>query len=214
MDKIIFAFELLGTVSFSVSGALCAIRKKLDIFGIFFCAILTALGGGVFRDTLLGILPPTMFTNYIYLLVAAVVALITFLTVLILNKSKIRISENAKITFLSHILDAIGLSVFTVVGMNIAISKGFGDNAFFVIFLGTVSGCGGGIFRDVTINEVPLIFSKRIYALASIAGGALYWMLLNFCACGDTVSMISGILLIFIVRLFAIIFKWNLPHAS
>ncbi len=214
MDKIILIFEIIGTVSFSVSGALCAIRKKLDIFGILFCAIITALGGGVFRDTLLGILPPTMFTNYIYLLVAAIVAIITFLAVVILNKTNIKISENTTINFLNHILDAIGLSVFTIVGINIAISKGFADNAFFVIFLGTASGCGGGIFRDVVISEVPLIFSKRIYALASVGGGALYWTLLNFGVCSDTIAMLFGIAFIFVVRLLAIIFKWNLPHAS
>ena len=214
MNKIILIFELIGTISFSVSGALCATRKKLDIFGTLFCAIITALGGGVFRDTLLGILPPTMFTDYIYVLVASLVALITFFVVLILNKSKIKLSENTSITFINHILDAIGLAVFTIVGINIAISKGFANNAFFVIFLGTASGCGGGILRDVTINDIPLIFSKRIYALASIAGGTLYWVLLNFRICGDTVAMIVGMTLIFIVRLLAIIFKWNLPHAS
>ncbi len=88
MDRIILFFELIGTVSFSISGALCAIRKKLDIFGTFFCAIITALGGGVFRDTLLGILPPMMFTDYIYLLVASIVAILTFTAVLIINKTK------------------------------------------------------------------------------------------------------------------------------
>ena len=214
MDKIILAFELIGTVSFSISGAICATKKNLDVFGTLFCAIITALGGGVFRDTLLGILPPMMFTNYIYLLVASVVAMLTLITVLIINKTKIKFIENASITFLNHILDAIGLAVFTIVGINIAISKGFADNAFFVIFLGTASGCGGGILRDVFLREIPLIFSKRVYALASVIGGTLYWLLLNFNIVNDASAIILGIVSIFLIRLFAIIFKWNLPHIS
>ena len=214
MDKIILAFELIGTVSFSISGAICATKKNLDVFGTLFCAIITALGGGVFRDTLLGILPPMMFTNYIYLLVASVVAMLTFITVLIINKTKIKFNENASITFLNHILDAIGLAVFTIVGINIAISKGFANNAFFVIFLGTASGCGGGILRDVVLREIPLIFSKRVYALASVIGGTLYWLLLNFNIVNDASAIILGIVSIFLIRLLAIIFKWNLPHIS
>lgn len=214
MDKVILAFELIGTVSFSISGAICATKKNLDIFGTIFCAIITALGGGVFRDTLLGILPPMMFTNYIYLLVALIVAILTFIIVLIINKTKINIKGNIIITYVNHILDAIGLAVFTIVGINIAISKGFSQNAFFVIFLGTATGCGGGILRDVVLSEIPLIFSKRVYALASVFGGTLYWLLLNYNIVNDTVAMVAGILSIFIVRLLSIIFRWNLPHVK
>ncbi len=83
-----------------------------------------------------------------------------------------------------------------------------------MIFLGTASGCGGGVLRDVVISEIPLIFSKRIYALASVIGGTLYWLLLNFNVVNDAIAIILGIISIFLIRLFAIIFKWNLPHVS
>ena len=215
LDKIVLMFELIGTASFSVSGALCAIAKKLDIFGVLFCGIVTALGGGVFRDLLLGQTPPTMFTDYIYVVAAALAALLTFIIVSVVHKRSSRpIDERGVLTFINYLLDAVGLAVFTVVGVNVAMACGFENNPFFVISLGMTTGCFGGVFRDVLTAEIPVIFTKRIYAVASALGGAVYWALWHYEVLAAAVAMTVGMAVIFAVRLMAIIFKWNLPKAA
>ena len=215
MDKLVLAFELIGTASFSVSGALCAIAKKLDLFGVLFCGIVTALGGGVFRDLLLGRTPPAMFTDYIYVCVAAAAALITFIAVRIAHRKQQKpIDERGVLTFVNYLLDAVGLAVFTVVGVRIGTDLGFANNPFFVVTLGLTTGCFGGVFRDSLIAEIPVIFSKRVYAVAAILGGTVYWALLRFDLVAATWAMVIGMVVIFAIRLMAIVFKWNLPRAE
>ncbi len=211
MDTMILILELIGTCAFAVSGAVIAINKRFDIFGVFFSGIITALGGGTIRDVLLGNLPPAMFRNYIYLIFAVGACLITFVTASILKN---KFSENiTAIDKINNIFDALGLGVFTITGMNIAVSSGFGDNFFFVIFLGMTTGCGGGILRDVIDSDVPIVLRKRIYAVASLAGGILYYLLYITFDCPVVISTVAGILLIFVLRLFASVFRWHLPKA-
>lgn len=211
MDTMILILELIGTCAFAVSGAVIAINKRFDIFGVFFSGIITALGGGTIRDVLLGNLPPAMFRNYIYLIFAVGACLITFVTASILKN---KFSENiTAIDKINNIFDALGLGVFTITGMNIAVSSGFGDNFFFVIFLGMTTGCGGGILRDVIDSDVPIVLRKRIYAVASLAGGILYYLLYITFDCPVVISTVAGILLIFALRLFASVFRWHLPKA-
>ncbi len=212
METVILFFELIGTISFSLSGSLSAISKKLDIFGVLFCGIVTALGGGVFRDIMLGILPPAMFTDYIYAVFASVASIITFIIVKWLKSRELNYAKVLK--FFNYLLDAAGLAVFTVVGINIAISRGFADNPFFAVFLGMTTGCGGGIIRDILIREIPVVFTKRIYAVASVVGGIIYCIILHFDICSDTLAMLLSMITIFTIRLLAVIFRWNLPKAS
>lgn len=211
MDTMLLILELIGTVAFAVSGAVIAISKRFDIFGVIFSGTITALGGGIIRDILLSNLPPAMFRNYIYLIFAVCACLLTFIVAKIL---KTKFSENIiVIDKVNNVFDAVGLGVFTVVGINVAVSQGFGDNAFFVISLGMTTGCGGGILRDVIISEVPFVLKKRIYAVASIAGGIIYYTLHIVLHQGELLSAISGILAIFALRLLASVFKWDLPKA-
>lgn len=211
MDTMILVLELIGTCAFAVSGAVIGITKRFDIFGVILCGIITALGGGTIRDILLGNLPPAMFRNYIYLIFAVTACLITFIVASIL---KTKFSQNIGIIDkVNNVFDALGLGVFTIVGMNIAETSGFSDNFFFVIFLGMTTGCGGGILRDVIISEVPFVLRKRIYAVASLAGGILYYLMHITFSCGIILSTLSGILLIFALRLLASVFKWDLPKA-
>lgn len=211
MDTVILVLELIGTCAFAVSGAVLGITKRFDIFGVIFSGIITALGGGTIRDILLGNLPPAMFKNYIYLIFAVATSVLTFIIASILKN---KFSENIMlIDKVNNIFDAVGLGVFTIVGMNVAITGGFGDNFFFVIFLGMTTGCGGGILRDVIVSDVPFVLRKRIYAVASITGGALYYVLYVVVQCGELISVLSGIILIFVLRLLASIFKWDLPKA-
>lgn len=211
MDTMILILELIGTCAFAISGAVLAITKRFDIFGVLFCGIITALGGGTIRDILLGNLPPAMFKNYIYLIFAIAASLLTFIVASILKN---RFSENLLIIEkVNNVFDALGLGVFTIVGMNVAVSGGFKENFFFIIFLGMTTGCGGGILRDVIVSEVPFVLKKRIYAVASLAGGSLYYILRITLEQGEIISVVAGILLIFILRLLASVFKWDLPKA-
>ena len=211
MDTVILVLEIIGTCAFAISGAVIGITKRFDIFGVIFSAVITALGGGTVRDILLGNLPPAMFRNYIYLIFAVGTAVLTFIIASILKN---KFSENIIIIDkINNIFDAAGLGVFTVVGMNVAMSAGFEDNFFFVVFLGMTTGCGGGILRDVIVSDVPFVLTKRIYAVASIAGGIVYYLMHIVFDAGEIISAVSGILVIFVLRLFASVFKWDLPKA-
>ena len=210
MEQFILILELLGTAAFSVSGAMAAIHRRLDLFGVLFCACITALGGGVLRDLLLGLLPPKMFTNYLYLVIAAAAALTTFFAV----KRAIQAEKSSRTVFLiGFFFDTVGLCAFTIVGMNIAISCGHRDNPFFVIFLGMTTGCGGGILRDILLRRIPLVFSKHVYAVASILGGIAYMLLLALTGLSDAAAMEISMALIFLIRSLAAYFRWNLPKA-
>lgn len=211
MDTLIFVLEIIGTCAFAVSGAVSAITKRFDIFGVLFSGVITALGGGTIRDLLLGNTPPAMFSNYVYLIFAVTTGLLTFIVAKILNS---KFSENiVVIDKINNIFDAAGLGVFTVVGMNVAIKSGFADNSFFVIFLGMTTGCGGGILRDILMGEIPFVLTKRIYAVASIAGGIMYYVLHISFSLGEFLSALSGIALIFLLRILASVFRWDLPKA-
>lgn len=211
METMILVLEIIGTCAFAVSGAVIGIKKRFDIFGVLLVGIITALGGGTIRDILLGNLPPAMFKNYIYLIFAVAICVLTFVIASILKN---KFSENIiVIDKVNNIFDAVGLGVFTIVGINIAINSGFSANAFFVIFLGMTTGCGGGILRDVIISEVPFVLNKRVYAVASLAGGLLYYLLYVTFSLGDVIPVIAGILLIFALRILASVFRWDLPKA-
>ena len=211
MDTMLLVLELIGTCAFAISGAVLGITKRFDIFGVIFSGIITALGGGTIRDILLGNLPPAMFKDYIYLIFAVATCLLTFIIASILKN---KFSENiVVIDKVNNIFDAIGLGVFTIVGMNVAINSGFSDNFFFVVFLGMTTGCGGGILRDAIVGEVPFVLRKRVYAVASIAGGIAYYLLYIMLQQGVVISAVAGITLIFALRILASVFKWDLPKA-
>ncbi len=211
MDTMLLVLELIGTCAFAISGAVLGITKRFDIFGVIFSGIITALGGGTIRDLLLGNLPPAMFRNYIYLIFAVATCLLTFIIASILKN---KFSENiVVIDKVNNIFDAIGLGVFTIVGMNVAIRNGFVHNFFFVVFLGMTTGCGGGILRDVIVSEVPFVLKKRVYAVASIVGGIVYYLMYITFDQSAVLSAVVGITLIFALRILASVFKWDLPRA-
>lgn len=211
MENLILALEIIGTVAFAVSGAVISINKRLDIFGVIFCAVITALGGGVLRDMLLANLPPVMFREYIYVICAVATACGVFIAARLIGG---RYTANLPaIDRVNNIFDALGLGVFTVVGINTAVSAGYGDNAFFAVFLGMTTGIGGGIIRDIVVREVPLVLSKRIYAVASMCGGIVYYLLRIVAGAGGVVSAVLGITVVFALRLLASVFRWDLPRA-
>ena len=173
MEDVMFVLELIGAAAFAVSGAMVAIEKKADIFGVLFLAVTTALGGGVIRDVLIGRIPPVMFVSYWYLLISVVAALAVFIDAY-LRSEKYKLHLD-KLDSVNNVFDAIGLAVFTVSGMNAAMPVS--DNVILVLFVGMCTGVGGGMLRDVMTNTMPKVLRKRVYAVASLFGGGLYYVM-------------------------------------
>ncbi|MBQ7718317.1 MAG: trimeric intracellular cation channel family protein [Clostridia bacterium] len=208
MFEIIKILEIIGSMAFALSGSLVAIDSGLDIFGVAFVACITAFGGGMIRDILLGITPPAIFSDLLLFLLAIIVALIVFIAAFTRRKSFN--SLKIKIEYINNIFDAIGLSAFVVIGSEISCANGFSDNGFIVVFVGMITGVGGGIFRDVLIDTTPYIFKKHIYALAAIFGSFVYFILRKYIQNVELVSIIS-MLTVFSIRMLATKYRWSLP---
>ena len=209
--SVLFIMELIGTAAFSCSGAMVAIKKNLDLLGIVVLGVITAVGGGMIRDVLLGIHPPTLFLKPVYVTVAVIAAIIIFLLMRSKNISRFLLTAEYY-DWTMNLLDAIGLGAFTVVGVNTSISAGQGDFQFLTIFLGVITGVGGGLLRDMMACEVPAILRKHVYASASIAGALCYVFLADWMT-GDA-SMIISALLVILIRMLATRYCWNLPTAT
>ena len=209
MEDVMFVLELIGAAAFAVSGAMVAIEKKADIFGVLFLAVTTALGGGVIRDVLIGRIPPVMFVSYWYLLISVVAALAVFIDAY-LRSEKYKLHLD-KLDAVNNVFDAIGLAVFTVSGMNAAMPVS--DNVILVLFVAMCTGVGGGMLRDVMTNTMPKVLRKRVYAVASLIGGGLYYVM-HVLDINQLLSVGCGMLVIFALRLFATIYKWNLPSVK
>lgn len=209
METLIFIIELIGTSAFAVTGVYAACQKGLDVFGALVLGCLTACGGGVLRDLLLGLTPPNLFLQPIYILVAAVTSVVTLAVLGILG---VHIKKHqAVIDQIVNFFDALGLAVFALVGCRIAMQAGYTGNAFLVITVGVLTGIGGGMTRDILCASVPAVLHKRVYAIAAILGAALYYWLART-PLHDGLAMLLAALLIVGIRMLATIFRWNLPH--
>lgn len=206
MDELIYALEIIGAAAFAVSGAMAALEHDADIFGVIFLAVVTALGGGVIRDLLLGLTPPKMFVSYVYLAVAALAALVVFADAYV-RREKYR-KHRDKLDSINNMFDAVGLAVFTVSGMNTAMQQS--DNVLLILVLGMSTGVGGGMLRDMMINKMPKVLRKRVYAVASLLGGGVYYGLFAL-GVHETIAAVSGMALIIVLRVLATVYKWNLP---
>lgn len=208
IETLTFVFELIGTVAFAISGAITGLKKKMDIFGVVILAVVTAVGGGAIRDIVLGNTPPMTFRNPVYALVAVATGILTFIPVVRKLAGK---TPKAFDIFLL-VTDSVGLGIFTVMGIRTAINLNHGENMFLLVFVGVVTGVGGGLLRDVMAGNTPYIFVKHIYASASLAGAvlcALLWKPL-----GATAAMSVSAAVIIIIRFLAARFKWSLPKAE
>lgn len=207
MLEFLLILEIIGTVAFAVSGAMTGLAKKMDIFGVSILGLTTAVGGGVLRDVILGLTPPAMFTNPIYAAVAAAVSVIVFLPAVrrwLTAYGRVR-------DILMLVMDSLGLGVFTVVGIQRAYTATEHRGLFLLVFVGVVTGVGGGLLRDVMAGNTPYIFVKHVYASASIIGAILCAALWE--PLGATMAMILGASVILIVRLLAAHYHWSLPKA-
>jgi uncharacterized membrane protein YeiH len=199
MKSEVFTFiDIVGTAAFSVSGVYAAMEKKLDIFGIFIIAFITAIGGGTIRDVLIGDFPVNWMrtNNYsIVIFVSAAVALLFHK--LIFNYDKVLM-----------FFDSLGLGFFTVVGIHKGIEFGFDPGL--CVALGTITACFGGLIRDISLSQIPQIFHKEVYATACIFGGILYFLLLKTTLSADALDMIC-ISVIVIIRVVAVKYNLSLP---
>ena len=197
-NEFIKLIDILGTVAFAVSGIFAAMRKRLDVFGVLIIAFVTAVGGGTVRDMMIGDLPVSWIRsmNYVIIIVLTVAVVILFK----------RTIHNFKKTLM--VFDSIGLGFFTILGLEKGIIMGLEPGI--CIALGTITACFGGIIRDISLNNIPLIFEKEIYATACIIGGSVYMLLLQT---GININIIEAIciLLVVITRLLAVKFDWRLP---
>ncbi|PYI56890.1 trimeric intracellular cation channel family protein [Paenibacillus flagellatus] len=190
-------FVYLGVVAAGISGALVGIKKELDLFGVVSLCVTTSLGGGVIRDVLIGRVPPAAFLDATPFFVSLAAGLVTWTFYRLIRR-------------LNHILtvcDAIGLGVFTAVGSSTAMS--YYDNSFLVVSMGLLTGIGGGILRDVFSKEIPYVFKKEIYALASILGAVSF--LLASSALSTTASLYISLFVTFAARMIAVALNLNIP---
>ena len=212
MDEFIFILELIGTVAFASSGAMIAIEKKMDIFGVNVLGATTAVGGGIMRDIILGLTPPGAFSHPVYVLVAALTSTILFVIAYAKPtafESRVKTDYYDKLMFWC---DTAGLGIFTVVGIQAAVRAVGGENVFFFVFIGTLTGVGGGVLRDIMAGETPYILVKHIYACAAIAGGIV--CVVGRTAFGEAYGTILGLAATVLLRFLAAHFGWNLMRVS
>ncbi len=196
--NLIYSLDLLGTFAFAISGALVASKKKFDLFGVIIIAFVTAVGGGMIRDVLIGYHPINWIGDLNYIWTILIAVLFTFLF-------KSKIAPLSKTMFL---FDTIGIAVFTLLGTEKGLN--FGLHPFVAIIMGMVSAVMGGVLRDVLTQKTPLIFKKEIYALACFLG-ALFFLILRKLEASLNVQYILTIALVVIVRIIAIKYKLQLP---
>lgn len=189
--------EFIGTFAFALSGIRLASAKQFDVFGAWIVGMATAIGGGTLRDLMLG-LQPFWMTNSSYFICCAVAVL----WVMLFRKYMVR-QNNAWFIF-----DTIGLALFNVIGIEKTLNLGL--PAWTAITMGGVTGAGGGIIRDVLINEEPLIFRKEIYAMACVAGGLIY-VAGGEMGMGPNANAFLSSLTVIIIRILAVRRHWHLP---
>ena len=199
---VIQILDLFGTMAFAVTGAFKAIEHKSDIVGIIILSTITGVAGGVIRDITFGKLPPTAVVNPLYITITVSTAIVIFFLYPSLKKH----SD----LFLKF--DAIGLGVFTIIGSIFAYNI-FGLNFLAMSISGVLSAIGGGILRDVFVNEIPMVFVKEFYASASFLGVVILFALFSITT-NLSLAAIIAMIMTTSIRLIAVKFQWNLPGAQ
>jgi len=209
LDKYIFVLEIIGTIAFASSGAMVGIKKQMDLLGVCVLGMTTAVGGGMIRDLILGVTPPVMFQNPTYALIAIAFSVLIFCGLFFFQNKLTNSKVQGAYDKLMMIFDSLGLGLFTVVGVTTAINIGYETTGFLQIFVGVLTGVGGGVLRDIMAGNTPYIFVKHVYASASILG-AIVCVLVELWF-GELPAMLIGAAVVFVIRILAAHFKWNLP---
>ena len=189
--------ELLGTIAFTISGVYSAMQKRLDLLGVIIIGFVTAIGGGTIRDVLIGDTPVSWMRD----LTAPTVILVTAMVTVLLRKKV----KGYKVTL--FLFDALGLGLFSVIGLQKGLAAGLHPGV--CIALGTITGCFGGVCRDILLTQIPVLFRKEIYASACIVGGAVYFLLLPYA--GQSVTEMSAVVVVCAIRIIGYRRNWHLP---
>lgn len=206
-DVIVAVLELIGTAAFAASGALTAIKRQFDLFGVIIIGVTTAAGGGIMRDIVIGSHPAAAFRDPMAMGVSAAVSVGIFAVAALtggFGEKAMRLYDTAML-----LLDTIGLGIFTVTGITAAIRSGASGNNFLLVFSGVITGVGGGVLRDIFVNKKPEIFVGNIYACASATGAAAF--LLSCSVTSFMPACIISLSVTFSLRLLSVKFGWNLP---
>lgn len=201
----LFFLEMIGTIAFAVSGAAAGIQKKMDIFGVAFLAMTTAVGGGIVRDIILDATPPAAFREPVFSIMSIATGIIVFYIV----KGRFQPNNQGPMDMLLRIMDAIGLGIFTVTGVETAYMSVKDPNAFLAVFVGVITGVGGGIMRDIFSGDTPSVFTRHFYACASLIGAVVCVICRPYL--GVVTSMLIGAVVIVVLRNMAFHYDWGLP---
>ena len=210
-ELILLILEWIGTISFATSGALVAIRHSLDLFGVITVGCITAVGGGIIRDVMVGNIPPKIFSNPLVLIVACAISIIVFIIAYIFRKNFDKLKQT--IDTVNILFDALGLGAFSIAGIEATRLALSDDKIILIILMGVITGVGGGVIRDVLVNEKPYILTKHIYAVVSICGCCIYCFLSMYL---NQTLLATLIVLSFTVamRLSAAKLRWKLPRIN
>lgn len=208
MDIFVSIFEIIGTIAFAASGSLTAMKKRMDLLGVIVLGVLTAVGGGILRDVILGIAPPLAFRDPTNTLIAIAISVILFIPWV-----RHRLMHNHRLFDAALlVMDSVGLGVFTVMGIWNALDFSPNRSTFLLIFVGVITGVGGGVLRDILAGNTPYILVKHVYACASLVGALCCTLLWHHVP--DYAAILIGGLSVLIIRLLSAYFHWNLPRAN
>lgn len=200
--------EILGTVAFSISGAIEAMKKEMDLLGVIVLGLVTAVGGGILRDLVIGKVPPATFQNPICAEIAVGVAILAFIAGAVMSKRQTE-GKGSVWNMSLLISDAVGLGAFTILGIRCAQEQVGRNNITLLLFVGVITGVGGGLMRDIFAGNIPYIFRKHVYATVSIAG-CISYLTLESTGYPEFAVAVS-LILVLVLRLMAAHFQWNLP---
>lgn len=209
MSTIFIVFEVIGTIAFAISGVMEGFQHDMDLFGVTMLGLTTAVGGGVLRDVIIGNTPPVAFRTPYCAVIAIIVSLVSFL--IFYRKGEFAGKAKRRMENLLFYADTIGLAAFTVLGIEATMRFDAAYNTAVLLFVGVITGIGGGILRDVLAETIPYVFKKHIYALASILGAVVMIVMLRF-AC-EGISALCGFAAVIALRILAASLNWNLPRA-
>lgn len=208
MEEFVKVLELIGTVAFAASGALIAMKKHMDLLGVMVLGLVTAVGGGILRDLILGLTPPLAFRDPTNALVAIGTALVMFVPWV-----RHRLMRNHRLFDTALlVMDSAGLGIFTVMGIWNTLDFSPDRSRFLLIFVGVLTGVGGGMLRDVLAGDMPYVLVKHIYACASLLGAVACILLLPVLP--ESAAMLLSVLVVFAIRLLSAHFRWNLPRVD
>lgn len=208
-ETLYYILEIIGTIAFSISGTMVGIDRKMDVFGCLILGLTTAVGGGIIRDIVLGLTPPGIFYNPLLLGLTTLSSIIV-MAIFLSKKEDLNKYFRKEYKEILVVSDALGLGIFTILGMKLAVESGHNEAYFLMLFVGVLTGCGGGVLRDLMANQIPQIFTRNVYAVSSVLGGIVYIIISRVYGYSH-LGMISGVVSVVVIRLIAAYKRWNLP---